>query len=211
MEHTIQGLMGDPRFYELLLDFDRQMAEAAHAQRCQKCGAARHWGSYDRKPRGGPADLGPEHRRRFSLCCAADGCRTRATPCAKNSRRPTPGCAPTRPPKPHRKSSRPLAARSTLSTSTRREWQFRQSPARPQPSWVPVRAFRPGCLGNQKGLQDSQETQGLDLERGLPRPWSQMGGTEEPSRQIHYPIIAILPCRRGARRRVHALSKIRKP
>ena len=80
MEHTIQGLMGDPRFYELLLDFDRQMACAAHAQRCQKCGAVRHWGSYDRKPRGAPVDLGPEHRRRFSLCCAADGCRTRATP-----------------------------------------------------------------------------------------------------------------------------------
>ena len=80
VEHTIQGLMGDPRFYELLLGFDRQMAEAAHAQRCQKCGAARHWGSYDRKPRGGPADLSPEHRRRFSLCCAADGCRTRETP-----------------------------------------------------------------------------------------------------------------------------------
>lgn len=80
MEQTIQGILGDTRFYELLLGFDRQIADAAHADRCQKCGAALHWGSYERKPRGGPAGLGPEHLRRFSLCCAADGCRRRETP-----------------------------------------------------------------------------------------------------------------------------------
>jgi len=72
--------MRDTRCYELLLGFDRQIADAAHADRCQKCGAALHWGSYERKPRGGPAGLGAEHRRRFSLCCAADGCRKRETP-----------------------------------------------------------------------------------------------------------------------------------
>jgi hypothetical protein len=80
VEQTIEQILGDTRFYELLLGFDRQIADAAHAQRCQKCGAALHWGSYERKPRGGPAGLGPEHRRRFSLCCAADGCRKRETP-----------------------------------------------------------------------------------------------------------------------------------
>jgi hypothetical protein len=80
VEQAIQNVLGDTRFYELLLGFDRQIADAAHADRCPKCGAALHWGSYERKPRGGPAGLGPEHRRRFSLCCAADGCRKRETP-----------------------------------------------------------------------------------------------------------------------------------
>lgn len=80
MEQTIEQILRDTRFYELLLGFDRQIADAAHADRCPKCGAALHWGSYERKPRGGPAGLGAEHRRRFSLCCAADGCRKRETP-----------------------------------------------------------------------------------------------------------------------------------
>jgi hypothetical protein len=80
VEQAIQNVMGDKRFYELLLGFDRQIADAAHADRCQKCGATLHWGSYERKPRGVPAGLGPEYRRRFSLCCAADGCRKRETP-----------------------------------------------------------------------------------------------------------------------------------
>jgi hypothetical protein len=80
VEQAIQDVLRDTRFYELLMGFDRQMADAAHAGRCQRCGAALHWGSYERKPRGGPAGLGAEHRRRFSLCCAADGCRKRETP-----------------------------------------------------------------------------------------------------------------------------------
>ncbi len=80
MEQTIDEILRDTRFYELLLGFDRQIADAVHADRCPKCGAALHWGSYERKPRGVPAGLGPEHRRRFSLCCAADGCRKRETP-----------------------------------------------------------------------------------------------------------------------------------
>jgi hypothetical protein len=80
VDQTIEEILRDTRFYELLLDFDRQIADAAHAGRCPKCGAALHWGSYERKPRGGPAGLGPEHRRRFSLCCAAEGCRKRKTP-----------------------------------------------------------------------------------------------------------------------------------
>ena len=80
VDQTIEEILRDTRFYDLLLGFDRQIAEAAHTVRCQKCGAALHWGSYERKPRGGPAGLGAEHRRRFSLCCAADGCRKRETP-----------------------------------------------------------------------------------------------------------------------------------
>ena len=80
VEQTIEAILRDTRFYELLLGFDRQIADAAHADRCGKCGAALHWGSWQRKPRGGPAGLDREHRLRFSLCCAADGCRKRETP-----------------------------------------------------------------------------------------------------------------------------------
>ena len=39
-----------------------------------------HSASYWRKPRGRPCRLGREHDRRFSFCCAVDGCRTRTTP-----------------------------------------------------------------------------------------------------------------------------------
>ncbi len=80
MDRTIQIVLRDTRFYELLLGFDRQIAESAHADRCQRCGAVLHWGSFRRKPRGEPAGLGPEHLQRFSFCCAADGCRKRETP-----------------------------------------------------------------------------------------------------------------------------------
>ncbi|MGH7015387.1 MAG: hypothetical protein ACREEL_14775 [Stellaceae bacterium] len=80
MEQTIEDILRDTRFYELLLGFDREIADAAHAVPCRECGAKLHWGCFGRKPRGVPAGLGPEHLRRFSLCCAADGCRTRETP-----------------------------------------------------------------------------------------------------------------------------------
>jgi hypothetical protein len=80
VDQTIQDLLRDTRFYELLLAIDREIADAAHASQCQKCAAKLHWGSFARKPRGGPVGLGPEHLQRFSLCCAADGCRSRETP-----------------------------------------------------------------------------------------------------------------------------------
>jgi len=80
VDQTIKEILRDARFYELLLGFDRQIAEGVHADRCPKCGAALHWGSWERKPRGGPAGLEPRHRLRFSLCCAKDGCRKRETP-----------------------------------------------------------------------------------------------------------------------------------
>jgi len=80
VDQTIQNVLRDGRFYELLLGFDREIADAAHAGRCRECGAKLHSGSFARKPRGVPVGLGPEHLRRFSFCCAADGCRTRETP-----------------------------------------------------------------------------------------------------------------------------------
>ncbi len=80
MDQRIQDILADKRFYELLLGFDRQIADTTHESRCQRCGAKLHCGSYERKPRGVPAGLGPEHRERFSFCCAARECRKRETP-----------------------------------------------------------------------------------------------------------------------------------
>ena len=45
-----------------------------------ECGGVLHTANYPRKPRGRPVALGEEHDRRFSFCCAVDGCRNRATP-----------------------------------------------------------------------------------------------------------------------------------
>ena len=75
-----QAVLADAKFHEQLLAFDRDLAASARAARCRLCGGALHSGSYDRKPRGGPAGLGQEYAERFSFCCAVDGCRTRATP-----------------------------------------------------------------------------------------------------------------------------------
>lgn len=75
-----QVLLADTKFHEQLLVFDRDLSATARAARCWRCGGALHSASYDRKPRGGPAGLGPEYAERFSFCCAVDGCRKRTTP-----------------------------------------------------------------------------------------------------------------------------------
>ena len=75
-----QAFLADAKFHEQLLVFDRDLAASTRAERCRLCRGALHSGSYARKPRGGPAGLGQEHAKRFSFCCAVDGCRTRATP-----------------------------------------------------------------------------------------------------------------------------------
>ncbi len=75
-----QAVLADAKFHEQLLAFDRDLAAAARAARCWRCGGALHSASYDRKPRGGPAGLGQDYAERFSFCCAVDGCRKRTTP-----------------------------------------------------------------------------------------------------------------------------------
>jgi hypothetical protein len=74
-------LLADATFHNLLLACDRDLAEEARAGRCH-CGGALHSATYARKPRGRPRSLsiGHEHDRRFSFCCAVDGCRARTTP-----------------------------------------------------------------------------------------------------------------------------------
>jgi hypothetical protein len=75
-----QALLADRNFHELLLQFDRDMAEAARCEGC-RCGGVLHSARYERKARGLPAGLDRKaYCWRFSYCCAVDGCRQRTTP-----------------------------------------------------------------------------------------------------------------------------------
>ena len=74
------SLVADATFHELLLAYDRDLADTARCAGCALCSGALHSARFPRKPRGRPCRLGPEHDWRFSFCCAVDGCRTRAPP-----------------------------------------------------------------------------------------------------------------------------------
>jgi hypothetical protein len=73
-------LLADTRFHDLLLACDRDLADTCRAEGCEQCGGPLHSARYQRKPRGRSCRLGPEHDKRFSFCCAVDGCRSRETP-----------------------------------------------------------------------------------------------------------------------------------
>lgn len=73
------GVLSDSRFFSTLTKFDEDLAAEVRAAGCG-CGGRLDSARYPRKPRGGPADLGPEYEWRLSFCCAADGCRRRVTP-----------------------------------------------------------------------------------------------------------------------------------
>ena len=75
-----QALLADAKFYEQLLAFDRDLAAQCRAAGCPECRGVLHVANYPRKPRGRPVALNADHDRRFSFCCAVDGCRDRATP-----------------------------------------------------------------------------------------------------------------------------------
>ncbi len=75
-----QALLTHAKFHGQLLAFDRDLAAQARAAGCPDCGGVLHSANYRRKPRGRPMALGEEHDRRFSFCCAVDGCRDRTTP-----------------------------------------------------------------------------------------------------------------------------------
>jgi hypothetical protein len=76
-ENTVQMSMS-PKLPPLLLKCDGDLAAQTRAEGCLLCGAALHSASYPRKPRGGAASS--DNERRFSFCCAREGCRRRATP-----------------------------------------------------------------------------------------------------------------------------------
>jgi hypothetical protein len=71
-------LLADATLFEALLAIDADLATTAHAGGCRLCGRRLDHADYPRKPRGGPATLGPAYDRRFSFCC--DACRKRLTP-----------------------------------------------------------------------------------------------------------------------------------
>jgi hypothetical protein len=73
-------LLGDSRLFALLWRFDQDLAAEVRAGRCPRCDGPLHQGNYPRKPRGGPAGLGPEYKLRLSFCCSTEGCRKRRTP-----------------------------------------------------------------------------------------------------------------------------------
>ena len=75
-----QSVLSDTRFHDLLLEFDRELADHARSAGCGKCRGALHSARYWRKPRGRTCRVGPDHDQRFSFCCARDGCRSRTTP-----------------------------------------------------------------------------------------------------------------------------------
>lgn len=69
-------ILSDPRLFVILFRIDSDLAEKARAERCP-CGGRLDVADYPRKPRA-PGDLGPQHSRRHSFCCAV--CRHRTTP-----------------------------------------------------------------------------------------------------------------------------------
>jgi hypothetical protein len=73
-----QELPGGATFWLFLFAVDQDLAQSARAKACP-CGGRLHSANYPRKPRG-VDDLPEDYGRRFSFCCARDGCRKRVTP-----------------------------------------------------------------------------------------------------------------------------------
>ena len=72
----MEKLLKDGRLFKLLEKIDSDMAEKAAAEGCDHCGEEKlHRGDYERKPRGVP-----QWNKRYSFCCAKEGCRKRKTP-----------------------------------------------------------------------------------------------------------------------------------
>lgn len=68
----------DLRLYLFLEQIDEDIAKTTGDGGCPFCGGILHRANYGRKPRGGPENL--KWDRRFSFCCAEEGCRRRRTP-----------------------------------------------------------------------------------------------------------------------------------
>ena len=69
-------LLQDPRFFQLLLRVDQELAQQTRAGGCV-CGGALHRGDYPRKPRGCLPEVRSDFETRFSFCCCV--CRKRTT------------------------------------------------------------------------------------------------------------------------------------
>lgn len=67
----------DRRFQDFVLAADRDHAKEVRSRGCP-CGGKLHAADFDRKPLG--LAVPPEWAKRFSFCCATEGCRKRLTP-----------------------------------------------------------------------------------------------------------------------------------
>jgi hypothetical protein len=77
----LPAILGDAKFWRLLVRFDEDLAAEVRAARCPQCAAPLHSARYPRKPRGVARGLlGEDYEHRLSFCCAPEGCRRRATP-----------------------------------------------------------------------------------------------------------------------------------
>src|SRR5215813_3352307 len=74
-----QTILNDASFYRQLSRFDGDLAEQARCKGCS-CGGRLHRALYPRKVRGVPEEVEEEYGRRWSFCCAEEGCRKRTTP-----------------------------------------------------------------------------------------------------------------------------------
>ena len=63
------GLFSDASFYGFLHQCDADIAGAARAGGCGECRGRVDTANYERRPRGGPSELGAEYDRRLSFCC----------------------------------------------------------------------------------------------------------------------------------------------
>lgn len=76
-----RNLLTASSLYPILRALDEAVAQEAQKRGCA-CGGKLHRACYPRKPRGAPpaVDSDPSYCRRWSFCCAEEGCRQRTTP-----------------------------------------------------------------------------------------------------------------------------------
>ena len=72
-------LIEDARFFQILQQFDEDIAAETQPQGCE-CHGKLHRADYPRKPRGCLKTYEEAFSRRFSFCCDQEGCRKRKTP-----------------------------------------------------------------------------------------------------------------------------------
>ena len=76
----MESILRDRKLYEWMERVDADMATSAQLEGCDDCGGKVHRADYPRKPRGGLKDMVERWEKRWSWCCARDGCRKRKTP-----------------------------------------------------------------------------------------------------------------------------------
>ncbi len=74
----MNALLSDRNLHEWLERVDKDLAHRVRAGGCVQCGGLLHSAQYKRKPRG-PEGV-ESWDRRYSFCCAVEGCRKRHTP-----------------------------------------------------------------------------------------------------------------------------------